>query len=118
MLLAGVVGCSIGSPTPSTSPPTSGTNGPASSAAQPPPATGADPGTDQNDLGPVVASRTGSINGHRVDVELHRIVRDQSLVHLSLVLTSSDEVTVGGALQWTTTWLAPTPTPIRRTASR
>ena len=98
VLLTGVVGCSLGPPFPSASPPTPETDVTASSAGQPPPATAAPPSADQDDLGPVIASRTGSIGGHRVEVQLHRIVRDHGLAQLSFVLTSADDVTVGGAL--------------------
>ncbi len=96
-LLACLVGCGLGAPLPSAPP--SATSSDATSSDQSSTGPAAAPSPDTGDLGPVVATRTGTIDGKRVEVKLQRIVRDQNLAHLSFVLdASTDDITIGRAL--------------------
>ncbi len=46
-------------------------------------------------LGPVVASRSGSADGKRIELDLYRIVRDGSLAHATFTVRSGDDAVVG-----------------------
>lgn len=104
LLAVALTACSISLPEPSAS--STGSSDSTGSTAEPtgPPAAGessaADPSSSVSEsedasLGPVVASRSGSADGKRIELDLHRIVRDGSLAHVTFTVRSGDDAVVG-----------------------
>jgi hypothetical protein len=95
MTFVGLVGCSLGLPVPPAPLPASSPGGPSNQASG---GTAATPTLDSGDLGPVVATRTGTVNGHPVKLTLHRVVRDQALAQVAIELVASENVAIEQAL--------------------
>jgi hypothetical protein len=51
-------------------------------------------GAASDQLGPVVASRTTSLGGKAVKVDLHPLVRDGNLTHVQLTVSSKDDLSL------------------------
>jgi hypothetical protein len=51
-------------------------------------------GTSSDQLGQVVASRTTSLGGKAVQVDLHPLVRDGNLTHVQLTVSSKDDLSL------------------------
>ena len=79
--------------------PASPTSPPSPGSAETPPGgtvsgTSVPSGTSADQLGPVVASRTTSLGGKAVKVDLHPLVRDGNLAHLQLTVSSADNLSL------------------------
>lgn len=111
LVLFAVTGCGLGLGPPADSSatesapsdPAAPTDATTPSATEPPPATGSSgsgppAGTNADDLGSVVATKTTADSGATVTMRLYSVVRDGNLAHVRLTLGADERYQVSGLL--------------------